>query len=208
MAIIKHRLEGIQQFIIPGPGRPSFAVNYKDLFNMQYIYHVLHEWMIENGWATREDDDFGEKDYIQRENPSFGKEIWVRWRFEKDTPLGEPYLKYTLDLDMHAIGLKEVEAVVNNKKIKADKCELDIQGTLALKIDYAKYTRGTFLQSYRDLFIDKIMRKTIDYHKREVTREKERLQEAIKEYLKMHKYKETLEFEGLWNPTVREYPKK
>jgi len=202
MVVLRHAAEGMDVIEIPG-----FAVNYKDVFNMQYIYHVLHEWMIENGWATRDDSEFGERDYIQRENPSFGKEIWVRWRFFKDPPAEDPFIQYKLNIDMHAIGLKEVETVINNKKVKADKCELDIACALHIVVNYEKYTKGTFLQKYRNLIIDKLYHKKIDYHKREAYREGRRLQEAIKEYLKLHKYGHAVEFEGLWNKTVREYPK-
>ena len=61
MAAIKHRYTGIPYTPVAG-----YSVNFKEVFSMDEFYKLLHEWCIDNDFATRSDEDFKETYYLQK----------------------------------------------------------------------------------------------------------------------------------------------
>ena len=111
MVAIRNRLDRIKGYIT---AVDAATVKHKDYFNMRDFYVVLHEWLIEEGWAQRVDEQWPERFYLQREVQNIGNELWIWWRFEK-FPHGifNSYYKWQMDVDFHIILLKEVEIVRN-----------------------------------------------------------------------------------------------
>ena len=56
---------------------PAFdeRVKHKDFFHLKNLYTLLHEWLVEEGWGTRTDPDFGERLYLHRFTQQSGQEL-------------------------------------------------------------------------------------------------------------------------------------
>ena len=103
------------------------TINYRDVgFDGLYLYTMLYEWMCENGWHARDDENFPEKVYIDRKTDA-GKEIWIYWIFERSlegAPTG--FATEHLEVKFHFITLKSHEIVYKGKKMKTNKGELEL----------------------------------------------------------------------------------
>src|SRR3989338_4926587 len=113
----------------------SWKVNVKETFNLAYIYKILHDWGVAEGWAPADDSKFHEVYYLQRDNPNFGKELRIRWRWKKDAPSLGKLFTYTMDVDFYTLGIKDTEMSWQGQKIKAQKGEFEIECVAALLID-------------------------------------------------------------------------
>lgn len=174
----------------------KYSVNYKDVFSMGTFYSLLHEWLVDEGYAPRADDKFQEISYVQRENPALGKEVWVRWRLSKIPDEASKLWRYDLDIDMHTLGLKEVEFVHKGAKLKADKGEVEVAVVANLILDYEKaWAKHPWLKNYKEFIINKLLRSKFGLHKKTLFTDAMRFQEAIKTYLKIETYLEAKEFE-------------
>lgn len=177
-----------------------FRIDYKQLFDINYIYYALRDWFIDNKWATRIDSEFPEQLMIVRDNPQFGKELWIQWRFEK-TPQPEKtkLWKYVLDVDWHILGMKDAEIVVNGKKVKANKGQLELDVRANLIFDYSKsWAKTSILKAHKNWLMRNFYRKTFSKYKRVLHEEATKLQDAMKEYLRIKGYYEEKEM-AFWD---------
>ncbi len=166
----------------------NFTVNYKDVISMQYFYILLHEWLIDKGYATRDDTKFNEVFYLQKENPQTGKEIWIRWRLQKEPQTGGKLWRIDLDIDIHAMGLKEVEITNKGKKYKAEKGEVEITAACNIINDYEKaWEKDKWLKAYKKFITQKFYKKKREGLEAETFEEMEALQNTIKEYMQVEK---------------------
>lgn len=136
MALIKNRYAEYDSEAIK---IAEYSVKFKDVCILKDVYARMKEWFVEEGYATSSDKDFPEKLYLEKEERG-GKEIWVRWRFSK-SPLGgkmRQFWRYDFDVDMHGVTLVQIETIVDNKKITADKGEIEITVKTNLVMDWAK----------------------------------------------------------------------
>ncbi len=195
--VLRHRLTEYGKSRIP---ITKFSVDYKDIFSAEYLYMLLREWLIENGWATREEKDFPEVFYSHREMPNVGKEEWIRWRLLKK-PDALPFWRFELDIDIHLIGVKETEFVHKGKKLKADKGQVDIQVVYNFHMDPDKLLQSNALLRIpfmKDYFMNKLYKKRMDELKGQIAAEAMRFQDAIKTYLRMDTYLGEKEFDEFW----------
>ena len=104
----------------------SFRVKFRDQFNLKAIYVFLHEWMVEEEWATRNDSEFPETFFGQNESALGGTEVWWNWRFTRPPGTGGPgsnnYYQWRMNINGHVVLLRQVEAVKDGKKIKTNWC--------------------------------------------------------------------------------------
>ena len=54
----------------------SFRVKFREQFNLKAIYVFMHEWMVEEEWATRNDSEWPEIFFGQNESALGGTEVW------------------------------------------------------------------------------------------------------------------------------------
>jgi hypothetical protein len=167
----------------------TYTVSYKDIFALQNLYELLREWLIENGYATRDEEKFPEVFYLQRETPG-GREIQFRWR-----PVKQPLwhtsklFRYDLDIDCVVRGLKDVELAWKGQKIKAEKGLVEISVAAKLVLDYeTAWQKTPFFHSFKDLIINRFLKRKIDQAQKELVGDANSLQEAIKTYLKLETY--------------------
>jgi hypothetical protein len=180
---ITHRLKGADRQTLY-----KFKLGYTDVFSMKQFYILMREWFIDNGFVVRDDEEFPETFYLQRDTPR-GNEMWIRWRFTKEVPGTSGLWAYGVDVDFHVLGLKEIEFMSKGKKVKADKGEVEteIDCTLIKDITQA-WEKHSWLQRYKDFMLHKMMKKQYEFHKREVVRIGMRLQDTIKSYLRIQTY--------------------
>jgi len=173
----------------PGDEITKFTVVYKDVYSWSYFYKLMHEWLLENGYCSPDDQDFKEILYEHIDRP-FGAEIWLRWRLEKsETGPYKELFKYFLDINFHILGQKEVEVVSGGKKYKADKGELEVEAIAYLAQDPDKKVENHWLGKHFQDFVFKVfLKKKVKQHKKQLAYDMQRLNEAIKNYLKLEAY--------------------
>ena len=163
-------------------------VKHRGLFNMKELYTMIHEWLIQEEYATRTDSDFPEIYYLHRETQTSGDEAWIWWRLEK-VPTNSTYYRYVLDIDFHLILMREAEVIHQGKKFKTNWGEVEIKIWGKLEGDYQhKWRKHPILKHFEELFRKRIFKSSFEMHKNEFYREIYRLQNAIKEYLKLRTY--------------------
>lgn len=179
----------------------TFRVKFKDYFHLKNLYIMMHQWLIENMYATLKMEDFPETFYLQRETQQAGREIWVWWRMEKEpTTHGSSYYRYFLDIDLKVILLRDVEVIHQGKKFKTNWGQPEVKIWAKLILDWdSKWKRHWFLKHINEVFHKRIFKNELDIHKVELYREAYRFQEAIKTYLKLKTYLPEPELQQ-WTP--------
>lgn len=164
----------------------DFTIKYKDVFSLEYLYLLMHEWLVIEGYADRDDPKFPETFYLQRESPG-GKEVWFRWRPTKVPPEDRSGLwRYEFDIDAHVLGLNQVELIKDGKKIKADKGEIEIKSSVYLVFAYDQAWKNHPLwRKHKEWIKTTLLKNKFNFHKAQITEESRRFQEAIKTYLRM-----------------------
>lgn len=194
---IKHRYT-----FEPGVERQEITsqqVTYKDVFSFSYLYKLTHEWIIDNGYAERGDEKFPEVFFLQRDNPATGKEYWFRWRTKKEPQGVSKLFRYELDIDVHVLGLKEVEVAQQNKRFKADKGEVEVNVVGNLMIDYeSAWEKHPILKKYKNFILYRLIKKKLEMHQLQVDKESKRFVDAIKTYLQLPTYMKEKEFGEFW----------
>ncbi|HLD06806.1 MAG TPA: hypothetical protein VJC16_04700 [Candidatus Nanoarchaeia archaeon] len=162
-----------------------FSVKHKDFFNMKELYNLLHEWLVQNEYASRADRDFGEVLMLERIRQESGKEVWCYWRNSKN-PAGSSFYRFVLELNYHIILLKSTEVIHEGVKYSTNWGEVELNFVSKLVIDpEGKWQKNWFTKSVFPLFFRRIYKKNWEMHRKELYREAYRWQQAAKEYLKL-----------------------
>ena len=159
----------------------------RDAFDLGYFYKILHDWLIEEGFGPDDDPVFPELYYLQREDPTFGKEIQIRWRLTKkpDAPTKKNLLfTYEIDLYIKLLGVKSTEIVWKGQKLKADKGELEIECVGNLAIDKDKTWEKSAFKKIKEVYYKRIIANQFVVHKGEVHMFTYRLRDFITKYFK------------------------
>lgn len=166
-----------------------FKITFKEVFVMEYLYKLMYEWLVDNGYASRDEYEFPEVSYLQKDNP-VGKEIVIRWRLKK-FPFGkkQKFWRFDLDVDMTVKKLKEVDIVWQGQKFKADKGEVEIEVAGLLVWDYAKeWESNDLIKLFKPLFMNFLWMKTKRMLYGDFFTELTDFQNAIKTYLKLETF--------------------
>ncbi|MBW2978865.1 hypothetical protein KY304_02015 [Candidatus Woesearchaeota archaeon] len=150
MAVIKHRYTDYDSEFVK---IADYLVNFKHVFILEDVYKLMREWFVEEGYTSGSDPDFPEVFFLEKESRA-GKEMWIRWRFQKN-PLGgkmKEFWRFDFDVDVHVLTLVKVETIIDNKKIKADSGEVEIQVRANLVLDWAKkIKKNSLLKPFRNV---------------------------------------------------------
>ncbi len=183
---VRHRFAGLDRI-----EAANWQVRVRDAYNLPYLYQMIHDWFMEENWISRNDEDFNETYYMHRENPTTGKEIWIRWRFLRTPPGAGPketLFSYAMDLDWKIVGLKETEIAWKGQKIKADRGEFEFQCRGALLIDKSKEWEKWPFSSIKGLFTRRLARQKILMHRKNIYVDAYRLRDLIMNYLKLETF--------------------
>lgn len=184
---IFHRFEGREHVSVA-----KWVVNANDVFNWGTVYLMLHDWLVEEGWAPADDADFPEKYYLLRDVPNFGKEMWLRWQCEK---LPEMYSKdgsaapftYAMDLTWHCLGVSSTEVGWRGQKVKSNKGELEIECVAYVVLDKEKLWKG-FWGSIKEMLLKKQIKGVFEMHKKTAYEDAYRLRSLLANYMKIESF--------------------
>ena len=202
---IKHRLAGKKLIVVV----PQLVVNFKnEPFQMDELYKLMREFLVEERWegergSVGDDASFPEDYYLQKVNPQLGREIWWRWRLMKAPFSGKTkFWKFLLDIDAHALWVKQVEVTIKDKKVKADLGEIEIQFNAYLQYDADKtWEKSSWLQPFLNLWVNRFKMKEHNELKKQLRNDVYRFQELIKNFFQLQLFLPEKEFEAF-------YPKK
>jgi len=187
MPPIVHRLANKGEYL-DCPNKEGLNLTYSGVFDFKYFYYILHEWIVENGFA--DDDKSFRENLLSQRDDSAGREIFIRWRFDKKTDYYS-YNKVELDIHIHCLALGTTEIMVNNKKTKMDKGEIEVKilGRVFMHPDIQKHW------FYKSAIGKKIITKKYLIEQRDTVwagfySDIYALQEAIKEYFELTRYSE------------------
>ncbi len=175
-----------------------FRIKHKDFFNMKALYVIMHEWLVEEGYASRKDANFPETFYLHRDTLRSGQELWIWWRVEKK-PSSNSFYRFKINIDFHVILLREADVVYEGQKFKADWGEPEITITATIESDFEKkWQKHWFLKNFYEIFWKRMYKQDFELHKHELYRDAYRFQEAIKTYLKLQTYLPEPELARFW----------
>ncbi|MDK2850099.1 MAG: hypothetical protein PWP03_531 [Candidatus Woesearchaeota archaeon] len=140
-------------------------VVHKGKYNVSMFYEALHRWFVENKFL----DESGGDDYLETyyyEDRSSAKEIYFRWRSKKGSD--SKYFNYTLNLDVHIVGLKEVEAVINGKKMTLDSGEITLNIESKMTMDLGDLPKNPLVGFFYRLFLDRWLKSKFEFYKDEL----------------------------------------
>lgn len=162
----------------------SFEVEYEDVFHLQNLYEVAHQWFVENGFTSVEDGD-GEFEtlYHHKINSGGGVEHRIWWRANK-VPRSSDYFKYFLKLDFRTINMSEVTMQRDGEQVKANKGDVIIRVSSHLIMDYkGKWKNSTFGSLFHDYFQKRLYRDRINSEQQQLWQETKDLQATLKDFL-------------------------
>lgn len=185
MPKIKHRYTDFnKEYLVAA----EFKLKHKDYFSWKYLYMLMHEWLIEEKYATRSDQNFPEVFYLHRVNQKSGNEVWVYWRLTKN-PVSNPFWQYHLDIDVHLVLLKDAEIMFEGKKYKVNWGEPEVKIWAKCVADWQReWEKSPIMARLKKIFFKRIIKKQFEMHKKQLYREAYRLQEAVKTYFKISTY--------------------
>ena len=183
----------------------GWVINFKDVFDMNMLYLLAHEWLVDEGWAPRVDQEFKEIYYLHREVANFGTENWIRWRCKKD-PEGipgeggkNPLFTFELDTEFHTLGLQKKEMVLNGKKVKLDKGEVEIRINAGLVYDKSGFMEKSLLtRPFKKMWYKQVFTERWNGLKKELYHEAYRYREALNTYLQIEKIRGDVEMAEFW----------
>ena len=189
---------------------PPLEIIYRDVWVMQYLYRVMHYWLIENGWADllgNVDHENMEILYMERRGTHFNpahRELRIWWRLQKKPTFffgGSVYYNYRLDVDFNVIQMTDVEIMKDGQKVRAQHGELRLMINPYIELEtgagseYAgkPWREHPILKYIESYFRARILKRTLEDHKKEVYRDAYRFQGMIKKYLELKTFMPDME---------------
>ena len=167
----------------------KITVDNEDTFHLKNLYKLIHDWLDDEGftdmYGSRGSDGNPEIFYLERILGSGSKEHRRRWRAIRD-PTDSKYYRYFLKIDFTTVNMKSIEVMHQGYKMKTDRgdCIIDIEAWLQL--DYNdEWQSHPILKKVDKLFRNRIYKEQIETHRINLYKIVYRLQNTIKQYLKL-----------------------
>ena len=172
----------------------TFSINYKHVFSLEYLYRRIHEWLAEEGYCDLvgsgdNSDRWIEKLYLERISANGAKQIWIWWRMDKKHP--NPFFKFYMNVDFHAVNLMDHEIVVEGTKVKTNKGEVEVFITAKMELDPQGGWEKNFVLRNRylqEFFLNRIYKDRIEQVENEMVKETARLLGAVKQHLQLESW--------------------
>jgi hypothetical protein len=177
----------------PGDDVHNIKVDYveienEEVFHMKNLYKLIHDWLIEEGYRTIYDDPGDENPevfYLEKRMPGEAKEHRIWWRCIR-TPQKSQYYRYFLKIDFMTLNMKSIEVTHQGHKMKTDRGDCIIRIWAYLQVDYKKEWRDhSVLKHFHKMFMKRVYKAQIESYKIDLYKTTYRLQNIIKQYLKL-----------------------
>lgn len=167
----------------------QMEIENEDTFHMKNLYKMIHDWLLEEGFVDQFDDtENPEIFYLERILGTGLKEHRIWWRVLR-YPGGKAssgYYRYFLKIDFLTLNMKSIEVMHQGHKMKTDRGDCIIKIWAWLQLDYDKKWRNSdFLMRFDKLFRNRIYKAQIEAYKVDLYKTTYRLQNVIKQYLKL-----------------------
>jgi len=198
MPLLKHRYTDVAAKLVT-----KYTINRKDLLQLDNLYLLMHEWLVEHNYVTRDDFAFPEKYYLHKDGPG-GKEIWWRWRPTRSPMHNNQRWRFDLDIDVHVLMLKDAEAVINGKKFKAQSGEVEIAVAANLIEDPTGQLQKSVFKDFKKMLYTRMWKQQAKMLEDELYRESLAFRDAINTFLTIETYLPTKEWPEFWPKRVPE----
>ncbi|PIN76013.1 hypothetical protein COV18_01150 [Candidatus Woesearchaeota archaeon CG10_big_fil_rev_8_21_14_0_10_37_12] len=166
-------------------GVAKWKVTLQDVYNLSQLYKALHDWAVENGWADRDEREFPEVYYFDKDTP-IGKEVHFWWRLEKAPENTKSKLfRYFMDLDFKLLGLKDAEIMYQGKKVKTKRSEFELECSGILVLDYDKTWSNSIFKNWWELFYKRSIARQFVMHKSVVFQDSMKFRDIIMDHFKL-----------------------
>jgi hypothetical protein len=162
-----------------------FEVEYEEVFHMKNLYKLIHEWLLLEGYS--DPDGFEGKFetlYWQRAKGPDKYEHQIWWRCEK-IPGGNRYCKHFLKIDFQTLNVRDQEVMYKGKKYKTQHGNIILRVEGWILLDYNREFTHGFLRYFDRWFRKRVYHEQKENHKKIMWLAAYRLQDTIKQYLKM-----------------------
>jgi hypothetical protein len=194
MALIKHRYTDVDYKQVT-----RYVINRKDVIHLANLYLLMHEWLVEHGYATRDDSKFPEKYFLHKEGPMYAnKEIWWRWRPTKAPLTNNKLWRFDLDIDVHCLTMKDVEVIIAGKKYKAQQGEVEVQVAANLVKDPEKMLEKGAFKDIKKLLYNRMWKQQFDMLEKELYKEAMAFRDAIGTYMMIETFLPQKEVPEFW----------
>jgi len=158
------------------------ALHFRNLYKMMHDWIVEHEYGGEKEERTRHDYDFPEALYWESRSQPTGSEVWVWWRCNY-VPEDQPFYRRVLRIDIHAVRMRDIEIMQDNKKYPVQWAEFKVTIHGLLETDYEKkWESSPLMKLIYNIFVQRIMWKDLQSRKKEVLSDMYKLQTVIKQF--------------------------
>ena len=156
-------------------------IKFKDNFHMKNLYYFMYDWLVQQEWEPRKDEEFHEIFLGQNESAPGGSELWWYWRPNK---VINNYLRWVLNVNVHVILLRSVEIMKDGEKFKTNWGEVEIILSSWVETDYqGTWQNHSILKHFEEVYRDRLYKDDIGRQKDKVIHETYRFQKAIKDFL-------------------------
>ncbi|MGV8150287.1 MAG: hypothetical protein ACP5NV_01025 [Candidatus Woesearchaeota archaeon] len=161
-------------------------VENEETFHLKNLYKLIHDWLAEEGFKDiYGSDDNPEIFYLEKILGSGAKEHRIWWRCYR-IPAKSKYYRYFLKINFLTINMKSIEVMHQGHKMKTDRGDLIVTVEAYLQIDYNKeWRKNNLMMKFDKLFRNRIYKAQIESYKVDLYKTTYRLQNVIKQYLKL-----------------------
>lgn len=163
----------------------------EETFHLKNLYKLIHDWLAEEGFKDiYGSDDNPEIFYLEKILGTGAKEHRIWWRVYR-TPQKSHYYRYFMKINFLTLNMKSIEVMHQGHKMRTDRGDLIINIESYLQLDYNRKWRGKpgapkpFIMRFDKLFRNRIYKAQIESYKIDLYKTTYRLQNVIKQYLKL-----------------------
>ncbi len=166
--------------------REKLSVVYKGIFEFKNLYAFMYEWLRDEGFRDYDGGEMWETFYWERRTPSGHTDYNIWWRLQMQPPgQSSAWFLYRLNVDFTGLGIQKTEVMHNGKKVGAYNGEIGVNISPVVLVDYNSFSKkgsvlGSFINS--KMFLNRIMKKDLKYHKDTMDDIAYRFQEALKDF--------------------------
>jgi len=163
-----------------------FEIEHEDVFHLKNLYKMIFEWFGMHKFVSVDNNDSNiETLYFEKILQNGNKEHHIWWRTH-NIPDNNKYYKYYLKFDYQTLNMGKHKVTHKGQQISTNSGDLILRCEAYLILDYQKTWRNHwFLKNFENLFIKRWYKAQIDFLKTDLWIKTYKLQDAIKQYMKL-----------------------
>ena len=152
------------------------VIKHKGVFSFKELYDFCYQWLDDERYFISEDI------YTEKVE-SIGKQLIIEWTAQKKVT---DYFKNIIKIKWHIIGLNDVEAERNGKKVKSNNGELKLTIAADLEKDYEeKWSGRPFNKFLRAIYDKYIIRTTTEEYEDRLIGKADTFFKEVKSFLNL-----------------------